>query len=41
MKIHPLTVEMFYVDGQSDRHDKANGHFFQFCDASKKVVTCS
>jgi len=40
MKIHPLTAKLFPVDGQTDRHDKANGRFFQFCDASEKV-TCS
>jgi len=28
MKIYPPTEKLFHVDGQSDRHDKANGCFF-------------
>jgi len=36
MKILSAAAEFFHADGQTDRHDKANGHFLQFANASKK-----
>jgi len=30
-KIHPVGAELFHVDGRTDRYDKANSHFLQFC----------
>jgi hypothetical protein len=30
MKIHPLGAELFYIGGQTDRHDKANIRFSQY-----------
>jgi hypothetical protein len=32
MKIRPVGAELFHIDGQTDRHDKANGRFAQFCE---------
>jgi hypothetical protein len=29
MKIHPLGTELFYADGQTDRHDEANSRVFE------------
>jgi len=31
MKIRPVGAELFHADGQTDRHDKANSCFSQFC----------
>ena len=35
MKIHLVQAELFHEDigaqGQTDRHDKVNSHFSQFC----------
>jgi len=31
MKIHPVAAELFYADGQTDRHDEATSRFLQFC----------
>jgi len=31
MKIHPVGAELFCIDGQTDRQDKAESHFSQFC----------
>ena len=33
IKIRPLGTELFHADGQTDRHDEANGHFKQFCES--------
>jgi hypothetical protein len=30
MKIHPVEVELYRVDKQMGRYDKADGHFSQF-----------
>jgi len=30
MKIRPVEAEMFYGDGQTNRHDEANCRFLQF-----------
>jgi hypothetical protein len=32
MKIRPVGAELFYADGRTDRHDKANSLFWQFCE---------
>jgi len=32
MKIRPLEAELFHVDGQTYRHDKANSRISQFCE---------
>ena len=46
MKIHPVGAEFFrvdgrtdgdtdrYIDSQTDRHDKANIRFLQFCESA-------
>jgi hypothetical protein len=34
MKIHPVGAELFYADGQVDRHDEANSRFSQFCESA-------
>jgi len=31
MTIRPVGAELFQMDGQTDRHDKANSCFSQFC----------
>jgi hypothetical protein len=33
MKIRPVGAEMFHADtdGRTDRHDKSNDRFWQFC----------
>ena len=31
MKICPMGAELLKPDGQTDRHDEANGCFLQFC----------
>jgi len=30
MKIQPVGADLFHADGQTDRHDEANGSFSQF-----------
>jgi len=41
MKIHPVGVELLHankgMDGQTDRHDKANSHFWQFCECTQEL----
>jgi hypothetical protein len=37
MKIHPVGAELFHADGQTDRHDKANSWFVQFCKTHLKL----
>jgi len=32
MKIRLVGVELFFADGQTDRHDEANRRFSQFCE---------
>jgi len=32
MKIRPVGAEVFHADGQTERHDKANSRFSQFCE---------
>jgi hypothetical protein len=32
MKVHAVGADLFHADGQTDRHDKANSRFFQFCE---------
>jgi len=39
MKILSAAAEFFHANGQTDRHDKSNGHFLQFAKASKKNKT--
>jgi hypothetical protein len=34
VKIHPVEAEFFYEDGQTDRHDEANGSFLQFLEST-------
>jgi hypothetical protein len=31
MKIHPVEAELFHADGRTERQDKANNLFSQFC----------
>jgi hypothetical protein len=38
MKICPVGAELFLGDRQTDRHDKANSHFLQFCKHAKKWI---
>ena len=38
MKIRSVGVELFHVDRQSDRHDKASSRFSQFCKRAKKIA---
>ena len=32
MKIHPVGAESLHVDGWTNRHDKINSRFLQFCE---------
>ena len=32
MKACPVEAELFYEDGQTDRHEEANSRFSQFCE---------
>ena len=32
MKIHPVGAELFDAEGRTDRHDKTNSRFSQFCE---------
>jgi len=34
MKICPVVTELFYADGRTDRHDKSNCRFWQFCEGA-------
>ena len=34
MQIRPVGAELFRADRQTDRHDKANSRFSQFCERS-------
>jgi hypothetical protein len=36
MKIRPVEAELFHADGQTDRHDKVNSRFSQFCESAYK-----
>jgi len=40
MKIRPVGIELFHAngrtDGQTDRHDDANGRFSKFCERAVK-----
>jgi hypothetical protein len=36
MKIRPLGIDLFYADGETNRHDEANSRFPQFCERDKK-----
>jgi hypothetical protein len=38
MKIHPVGTEVFHVDRETGRHDKANGHFSQFAKVPKITI---
>jgi len=42
MKICPVGAKLFHVNGwmdrQTDRHDKANSRFSQFCERAWKLV---
>jgi len=33
MKIRPVGTELFFADGQTDRHDEANSRLLQFCES--------
>ena len=37
MKICPVGVKMFHADGRTDRNDKAQSRFSQFCKGAKKM----
>ena len=38
MKIRPMGAELFNADGQTDRHDEANGRFSQFWERAYKCT---
>ena len=38
MKIHPLGAKLFLVDGQTDRHEKANSWFSKFVNMPKNIT---
>jgi len=42
IKIHTVAAELFHADrrkdGQTDRHEKANGRYFQFCKHTYKAL---
>jgi hypothetical protein len=37
MKIRPLAAELLHADGQTDRHDEADGRFSQFCESAQNA----
>jgi hypothetical protein len=41
MQICPVGAELFHVDEQTDKHDKANCHFSLFFDVPKNGVKAS
>jgi len=34
MKFHPVGAKLFSTGRQTDRHDKANSHFSEFCESA-------
>jgi len=38
MKIHPVGVEFFHADGQTDRYEESNSRFSQICEQAQKQV---
>jgi hypothetical protein len=38
IKIHPLRVELFCADRQTDVHDETNSRFSQFSERAKQSV---
>jgi len=36
MEIRRMKAELFHANGRTDRHDKANGRFSQFCERALK-----
>jgi len=32
MELHPVGAELFHADRRTDRHNKANSRFSQFCE---------
>jgi len=34
MKIRPVGAELFHADGQTEKHDKPNNRFSQFCESA-------
>ena len=38
MKIDPVGAKLFHVDAWTDRHDKANSDFSQFCKSPQKRI---
>jgi hypothetical protein len=38
-QICPAGAELFYADGQTDRHDQANSCFWQFCEGALSTTT--
>ena len=40
MKMLPVKAELFQADGQTDRHDKPNSCFSQFCEGALKHTSC-
>ena len=37
MNICPVGAELFRAEGRTDRHDKANSRFSQFCECTYKL----
>jgi len=40
MKIPPVVVKFFHADRRTDRRNKANSHFSQFCETAYKLRMC-
>ena len=40
MKIRPVGADLFYADGQVDRHDGADSRFSKFCKRVSMVKVC-
>ena len=40
VKICPVTAVVFHADGRTDRYDKANSLFSQFCERAQKSHNC-
>jgi len=40
MKIRPVVAELFYADGQKDRHGETNSRFSEFANAPRMTIPC-
>jgi hypothetical protein len=39
MKIRPLGVDLFNADRRTEKHDKADSRFSQFCEPTSETVS--